>query len=144
MSETETVPITQSAFDKFVQQYNENYVIKCKELGQKNEYTLESGDKPVTFVRKRLTTRAFNELEANRGKVEKENRQSDDGMENANRQASLYLEIAQAYLTNKETGEKITKEEFENCFWEDIKLILDACHLRTMMGSGNLEAASKT
>jgi hypothetical protein len=136
--------VTQSAFDKFIQQYNETYIVKCKELGQKQEYTIDIDNKPTTFVRKRLTTRAFNELEASRGKVERENRESNDGMENANRQANLYLEIAQAYLTNKETGQPITKEEFENCFWEDIKLILDACHLRTMMGSGNLEAASKT
>lgn len=140
MSET----VTQSAFDRFIQQYNEGYIVKCKELGQQNEYTIESGDKQVTFVRKRLKTAAFNILEASRGKVEKENRESNDGMENAKRQANLYLEVAQAYLTNKETGQPITKEEFENCFWEDIKLILDACHLRTMMGSGNLEAASKT
>ncbi len=136
-AEAEPVAVTQSAFDKFIQQYNEGYIVKCKELGQKNEYTIDSCDKPITFVRKRLTTRAFNDLEASRGKVERENRESNDGMENANRQASLYLEIAQAYLTNKATGEKISKEEFENCFWEDIKLILDACHLRTMMGSPN-------
>ncbi len=127
--------VTQSAFDKFIQQYNEGYIVKCKELGQKDEYTIDINDKPTTFVRKRLTTRAFNILEASRGKVERENRESNDGMENANRQANLYLEIAQAYLKNKVTGEPITKEEFENCFWEDIKLILDACHLRTMMGA---------
>jgi len=125
-------------FDKFVQNHNEEYIMKCKELGQKNEYVLESNGKPITFIRKRLTTREFNDLEQERNKTESENANNpDEAMENANRTAIIYLKTAQAYLKHKDTGEPITKEEYENCFWDDVKIILDACHLRTILGVGN-------
>ena len=116
--------------------------MKCKELGKQDEYTLESNGKQITFLRKRLTTRAFNDLEQTRSKTDKE--VSDDAMANAQRTAELYLKIAQAYLTNKETNQPISKEDYENCFWEEIKIVLDACHLRTMTGLPNVGAASKT
>jgi hypothetical protein len=135
---------TQPAFQKFIDQYNQNYVMKCKELGQQNEYTLESDGKQITFIRKRLTTRQFNDLEQTRNKIDKENLGETDPMVSAKRIADVYFISAQAYLKNKETGLPITKEEYENSFWEDIKLILDACHIRTMIGSGNSEPASKT
>ena len=128
----------QTAFEKFIQQYNEEYVMKCKKLGEFNEYAIDSDGKPLTFARKRLTTKQFNELEQARSKVDKDNMNSPtDSMGNAMRTANLYLEVAQAYLKNKETDKAITKEEYENCIWEDIKIILDACHLRTVLGVGN-------
>ena len=70
VAEAEAPTVTQS-FQEFVNRFNENYVLKLKDIGQKQEYTIDINDKPVTFVRKRLTTRAFNELEASRGKVER-------------------------------------------------------------------------
>ena len=127
-----------TAFEKFIEKHNENYVMKCKELGLKNEYIIESSGKPLAFTRNRLTTRQFNELEQTRQKAEKENLDNvDDPMSAANRTANVYLKIAQAYLKNKDTGQPITKEEYENCIWEDIRIVLDACHLRTVIGVGN-------
>lgn len=133
----------QSRFDKFIQNHNEDYIIKCRELGQKNEYVIESNGKPITFIRKRLTTRQFNDLELERNRTEKDTPPT-DSMEYANLTATMYFKTAQAYLNNKETGQPMTKEEYENCIWEDIKIILDACHLRTIMGAGNSAPASKT
>ena len=40
--------------------------MKCKELGLKNEYIIESDGKPLTFTRNRLTTKQFNDLEQER------------------------------------------------------------------------------
>ena len=138
MSEVVKDKEEKTPFDKFVQNHNEEYIMKCKELGQKNEYVLESNGKPITFIRKRLTTREFNDLEQERNKTESENANNpDEAMENANRTAIIYLKTAQAYLKHKDTGEPITKEEYENCFWDDVKIILDACHLRTILGVGN-------
>ena len=65
-------------------------------------------------------------------------------MANAKRTANVYFEIGKAYLKNKDTNQPITKEEYENCIWEDIKLVLDACHLRTMIGVPNAVLASRT
>jgi hypothetical protein len=125
-------------FEKFIETYNQDYVMKCKELGLKNEYILESDGKPLTFTRNRLTTKQFNTLEQARQQTEKENFDNAlDVMENAKRTANVYFLVAQAYLKNKDTGNPITKEEYENCIWEDIKIILDACHLRTVLGVGN-------
>jgi hypothetical protein len=129
---------TQTPFERFIQQYNESYVMKCKELGLKNEYTLESNNTKITFTRNRLTTKQFNELEQARQKSEKEKLDNAlDLMDNAKREANIYLQVAQAYLKNKDTGNPITKEEYENCIWEDVKMVLDACHLRTVLGVGN-------
>ena len=137
MSEV-VAPVEKSPFEKFIQQYNEGYVMKCKELGLKNEYILESNGIPKTFTRSRLTTKQFNELEQARQKTEKENLDNAlDVMENAKRTANVYFLVAQAYLKNKDTSQPITKEEYENCIWEDIKIILDACHLRTVLGVPN-------
>ena len=125
-------------FEKFIEQYNQSYVMKCKELGLKNEYIIESNGKPLTYTRNRLTTKQFNELEQARQKSEKEKLDNAlDLMGNAKREANTYLQVAQAYLKNKDTGQPITKDEYENCIWEDIKLILDACHLRTVLGVRN-------
>lgn len=132
------------AFQKFIDQYNQDYVLKCKEVGLKNEYTLEIDGKEITFIRKRLTTKQFNDLEQERNRMDKENIAELDAMASAKRIAEVYFISAQAYLKNKETGQPITKEEYENTFWEDIKLIIDSCHLRTMIGPGNSVTASKT
>jgi hypothetical protein len=124
-----------TGFESFMQQYNEGYIMRCKELGLQEEYELEVDGKITIFKRKRLTARVFNELEKARAEVEKKNRESDDGIANAERQAELYFHIAQAYLTNKDTGQPISKDDYLNIIWEDTKLVLDACHLRTMMGT---------
>ena len=118
--------------------------MKCKELGLQNDYAIECDGKQVIFTRKRLTTKAFTELEKLRAQTEKENSESKDAIEAANRQADLYLHIAQAYLSEKDTGQPITKEQFVNTIWEEIKLILSACHLRTMLGTPNAAPASGT
>ena len=137
--------VQKTPFEKFIENYNQDYIMKCKELGQKNEYVLEVDGKPVTFVRQRLTTRAFNDLEVERSKIENENMMNPtDTMENANRTANIYLKTAQAYLKNKETGQPITKEEYINTIWEDVKIILDSCHLRTMLGVPNAGKVSGT
>ena len=135
MSEVVKDKEEKTPFEKFIEQYNQSYVMKCKELGLKNEYILESNGIPKTFIRSRLTTKQFNELEQARQKTEKENLDNAlDVMENAKRTANVYFLVAQAYLKNKDTSQPITKEEYENCIWEDIKIVLDACHLRTVIG----------
>ena len=133
MSEV-VAPVEKTPFEKFIEQYNQSYVMKCKELGLKNEYILESNGVPLTFIRKRLTTRQFNDLEQIRSQTDKENLESKDAMADAKRTANVYFEMAKAYLTNKDTNQPMTKEEYENSIWEDIKQVLDACHLRTLMG----------
>ena len=143
MSEEKTA-VLKTGFEDFMQKYNEGYIMKCKELGLQNEYTLEIDGKPVTYIRKRLTAKQFTELEKARAETDSKNLKSNDAMENAERVALLYLTIGRAYLNNKETGHPISKEEFENSIWEDMKIILDACHLRTMLGSPNLGTASVT
>jgi hypothetical protein len=139
---SEAVVQEKTPFEKFIEGYNQDYVMKCKDLGLKNEYEIEVNGKPVTFIRKRLTTKQFNDLEQIRNKADKET--TEDSMANAQRTANVYFEIGKAYLTNKDTGQPITKEEYENSIWEDIKLVLDACHLRTMIGVPNAATASKT
>jgi ABC-type siderophore export system fused ATPase/permease subunit len=133
-----------TGFEKFMQQYNESYVMRCKELGLQNEYQLDVNGKTITYIRKRLTTRQYTDLEKARAETDKKNAASKDAMENAERMAELYLFTGQAYLTNKETQKPIQKEEFENMIWEDIKMVLDACHLRSMLGVPNSERASTT
>ncbi len=119
--------------------------MECRKLGLQNEYTIEVDGKPITFIRKRLTTKQFNDLEKERSKTENDNLNApQDTMEVANRTALIYLKTAQAYLKHKETGEPITKEQYENTVWEDIKIVLDACHLRTMIGTPNVGTASRT
>ena len=139
---SEVVVQEKTPFEKFIEGYNQDYVMKCKDLGLKNEYELEVNGKPVIFTRKRLTTKQFNDLEQARNKTDKET--TDDAMINATRTAELYLTIAQAYLVNKDTQVAITKEEYENTIWEDIKLVLDSCHLRTLIGVPNAVKVSGT
>ena len=129
--------VEKTPFEKFIEQYNQSYVMKCKELGLKNEYILESNGIPLTFIRKRLTTRQFNDLEQIRSQTDKENLNSKDALADAKRTANVYFEMAKAYLTNKDTSQPMTKEEYENSIWEEIKQVLDACHLRTLMGVPN-------
>ena len=70
--------------------------MRCRELGQKNEYVLDTNNKPVTFVRKRLTTRQFNDLEQERNKTEEDNKKNPtDSMEYANATATMYLRNVQ-------------------------------------------------
>ena len=134
MSEVVKDKEEKTPFEKFIEQYNQSYVMKCKELGLKNEYILESNGIPLTFIRKRLTTRQFNDLEQIRSQTDKENLNSKDALADAKRTANVYFEMAKASLTNKVTNQPMTKEEYENSIWEDIKQVLDACHLRTLMG----------
>ena len=42
MSEVVKDKEEKTPFEKFIEQYNQSYVMKCKELGLKNEYILES------------------------------------------------------------------------------------------------------
>src|ERR1051326_2933422 len=105
--------------------------MKCKELGLKETYDLQCNGKQVVYKRKRLTTKQYTELEKAR---QKSDRESKNSLETAERVAELYLLMAQAYLENTETHAPITKEEFENMIWEEIRVVIDACHIRTLMG----------
>ena len=140
MSEVET-PQPQG-FEDFVKKYNESYIMKCKELGLKNEYDIEVDGITVTYIRKRLTTKQNIEIEKARGEIDKPSKEPT--LSDAQRIADMYFTTAQAYLFNKETNEPITESEFGGMYWEEIKLILDACHLRTLMGVPNAVPASKT
>ena len=132
--ETTTVTLATNPYQEFVTKHNENYVMKCKDLGLQNEYTLDVDGKSITYVRKRLKTKEFTELERARASIEKASLKLKDPLDVAERQAELYFKIAQAYLINKDTALPIQKEEFVNMIWEDIKIVIDACHIRTLMG----------
>ena len=125
---------TSTPFEKFIEQFNEGYVIKLKEIGQKNEYIINVDDKPITYIRKTLKTRQFNELEQLRAKTEQAKLDSTEAMERTKLEADMYFAVAQAYLKNKDTGEPITEEQFGNTIWEEVKMICDACHFRTTLG----------
>ena len=136
--------VVETPFEKFIRENNEGYVMKCKELGLQNEYTIESNGKPITYTRKRLTARQYTDLEKARAEISKKNEKDPASIQAAEDACLLYLTIGQAYLTNTETGHPITKDEFENMIWEDIKIILDACHLRSMTGVPSAVKASAT
>lgn len=118
----------------FTNRYTADYMKKCKELGLQDEYTIDSNGRAHTYTRKRLTTKKYVEVERARAIIEKEGSSLKNRLDKAEKEAELYLLIGQAYLTNKESGQPIQKEEFENMLWEDIKIVIDACHLRTLMG----------
>jgi hypothetical protein len=119
---------------EFQSKYNADYANACKKIGLQDSYSLEVNGQLLTYTRKRLKTKEFMALEKTRVEFEKKNMMSEDPMEVANNIAEMYLIIGQAYLTNIETQQPITKDEFQNMIWEEIKQILDACQLRTAMG----------
>lgn len=141
-AEDQAAPAATDAWNEFVKKHSEGYALKCKDFGLRTEYTLDVDGKQVTYKRNRLKTRQNTDLEKTRQRMDREAAAIGGGsggqsIEQAEKVAELYLLMGQAYLTNKETGQPLTKDEFENMIWEDIRFVIDSCHIRTSLGVPN-------
>jgi hypothetical protein len=94
-------------------------------------------DEKKTFVRRKISTKDFFEIE--------QMRESIRSLRTSNRQEvtkaliELYKSLAFIYLGDKATGKAITEEDFMRCSWPVIKAILDACNLGSVAGQVPLD-----
>lgn len=110
-------------WDRFLGQINDNYIQILRDYAPKNEFVLEVGGTQKTYVRKKIRAREYAALERMRGQLLKEK----DTEKTADIQMDIYEKCASAYLS-------MSKEDFENSDYEELKKICDACNFRTLHG----------
>lgn len=94
-------------------------------------------DEPITFRRRKISTRDFFETERMRGVLQ--NMQTKDPLEIRGVMIDLYKNMASYYLEDANTGQSITEEQFWRIHWPVNKAILDACNLSSVLGQVPLD-----
>lgn len=113
-------------WDRFLGQINDNYIQILRDYAPKNEFILEVGGENKTYQRKKIRAREYSALEKMRGQLLKEK----DTEKTAGIQMDIYEKCAAAYLG-------MSKEDFENADYEELKKICDSCNFRTLHGLPN-------
>ena len=127
--EQQTAAMLESpGWNKLRGEMNENAVETIRSLSPRNSYTIDVAGEPRTFTRNKIKALQYKELERLRTKmaVELKNRDPESNLT----QLEIYQKCALYYLG-------ITEEEFDECDFEMLKQVLDACTIRTTMGTAS-------
>lgn len=106
--------------EKYFARLTEAHLKRISEASAKDSFVVDG----KTYTRRKITTRAFHQLEKARAAFSKE----EDQDKATDILAGLYKDAAQMYLG-------MTDDEFFNSSWEELKFAIDACNFRTIYGS---------
>jgi len=116
-------------WDAFLGQVNDNYIKTLRSYAPKNEFEIEIDGHSKTYTRRKIKTRDYAELEKIRAQFAKANTNGD--IEKASDlQFQIYIKCAESYLG-------MTREEFDEADFEEVKKVCDACNFRTLHGLPN-------
>jgi len=113
----------------FMANVNDNYIKVLREYAPKNEFIIEVDGKANSYTRKKIKVKDYADLEKIRAQFNKA--QSTGDVERATElQFEIYIKCAEYYLG-------MTKEDFENADFEEVKKVCDAANFRTLHGVPN-------
>jgi hypothetical protein len=110
------------------------YEIELQPLYDDNNKLIKEDEKRV-FRRRKITTKDYWYTEDLRVRI----KMSKDPMEVKKLLLLLYKSMSFFYLEDKETGERMSEEQFMRCDWVPIKNICDGANLHSTMGTLPLE-----
>jgi hypothetical protein len=117
-------------FNKLKDKLNKDYMDMVIDYAKRDEYRVTfrrtSNREPKIYKREKPSVKEFKEVEIDRAKFEMMTK-PEQKLDVLNAAAEIYLKCAKMYFG-------MSQDEFEDCSWEDIKLILDACNFRTLYG----------
>jgi len=116
-------------WDAFMGQVNDNYINTLRSYAPRNEFEIEVNGHTKSFVRKKIKARDYALLEKIRAQFSKAT-SSGDIEKASDLQFEIYIKCAECYLG-------MTKEEFEDADFEEVKKVCDACNFRTLHGLPN-------
>lgn len=112
----------QGELEKYYETLGVSRLKRIKELADKENHVI---NEKIYDVHK-VTVQQYNTLEQMRAALENLKGEKDHN-KGVLQMADLYKELARVYL-------KMPENEYYNCDWHEIKLILDACAFRTLYG----------
>jgi len=110
-------------------QVNDNYIKTLRSYAPRDQFDIEVNGSTKSYTRKKIKARDYAELEKIRAQFTKA-QNSGDIERASDLQFEIYIKCAQHYLG-------MTKEEFEDADFEEVKKVCDACNFRTLHGLPN-------
>jgi len=116
-------------WDAFLGQVNDNYIKTLRSYAPRDQFEIDVNGSTKTYLRKKIKARDYASLEKIRAQFSRATN-SGDIEKAAELQFDIYIRCAEYYLG-------MTKEEFEEADFEEVKKVCDACNFRTLHGLPN-------
>lgn len=125
--EPKDIPIVKVTFtDEFAAEVMDEQAKRLEKLSKQDYYDIEISGRVKTFKRRKILTSERAKIQAFRNKLA--NTKSKDS---STIEEELYVTMCGLYLIDNETNQPMTKEQYMNIPFEDIRDILEACSFRT-------------
>ena len=124
MSEIPTMRVSFS--EEFANDVLEEQSKRIEKLSKQDYFNINVNDKVKTYKRRKIRTAERTKVQALRSKLA-----NSRSSETASVEEQLYVTMASYYLIDKETNNPMTKDEFLQTEFEEIRDILEACSFRT-------------
>lgn len=118
--------IESPSFNKFRSDLSDAQIQAVRDLAPKREFTIDINGQPKNFTRRKIKSRDYADCERIRAKMIREL----DTEKQTEYQLELYEKWALYYLD-------MSKEDYDNADFEDLKRILDTCNIVTVQGVPN-------
>lgn len=124
---SDNIPTMKVSFsEEFANDVLEEQSKRIEKLSKQEYFNITVGNKTKTYKRRKIRTAERTKVQALRSKLA--NARSGDV---ANTEEQLYITMAGYYLIDKETNQPMSKDEFLETEFEEIRDILEACSFRT-------------
>ena len=121
------IPVMKVRFtDNFANDVMDEQAKRLEKLSKQDAYAVEIDGKVKTFKRRKILTHERAKIQALRNKLVRVSVKDNSAVEE-----ELYVTMCSLYLIDTETNLPMTKEQYMNIPYEDIRDILEACSFRT-------------
>lgn len=124
---SDNIPTMKVSFsEEFANDVLEEQSKRIEKLSKQEYFNITVGNKTKTYKRRKIRTAERTKVQALRSKLANAR-----GSDIANIEEQLYITMASYYLIDKETNNPMSKDEFLDTEFEEIRDILEACSFRT-------------
>ena len=124
---SDNIPTVKISFsEEFANDVLEEQSKRIEKLSKQDYFNITVGNKNKTYKRRKIRTAERTKIQALRSKLA--NSRSSDV---ATIEEQLYTTMAGYYLIDKDTNQPMTKDEFLDTEFEEVRDVLEACSFRT-------------
>lgn len=141
---TTTSSLSSSTFNQYTSTLGSKYQDKIKDAAQRSKYTLEltfeDGHKETqTYTRTKLLQWQYDEIEDLRAEASELVTAANPTKprEAAAKSKELYIKAAQYLLFNIKTEKTMTLDEYNHCYFPDLRPVLDAAIMLALLPDPN-------
>jgi hypothetical protein len=135
-------PLATSSFSDYTNSLNSKYQEKIRNAAQSSNYKIDLSHKDgmketITYTRMKLLQWQFDEIEDLRIEAAELSMKSERMIESNKKLREMYRNAAKYLLFNTKTEKPMTDEEYDSCYFQDLRPAIDSAILLSLISDPN-------